>query len=142
MNNKVMSGKTAKILVIVSAFFLILLGIGLYELFDYQGYGVKKANNTFVNYNVKDYIETTPVVFNNYSDVYSSINVSRLSFKNLDDNLIKSFINEENEAAQYAGEKHGQKDIRHGNVRHVLQKAGFEDVSKAHGLSPLLFDRI
>ncbi len=101
MNNKVMSGKTAKILVIVSAFFLILLGIGLYELFDYQGYGVKKANNTFVNYNVKDYIETTPVVFNNYSDVYSSINVSRLSFKNLDDNLIKSFINEENELIDY-----------------------------------------
>ena len=77
MNNKVMSGKTAKILVIVSAFFLILLGVGLYELFDYQGYGVKKANNTFVNYNVKDYIETTPIVFNNYRSFSISCTLER-----------------------------------------------------------------
>ena len=75
MNNKVMSGKAAKALVIFSALFLILLGVGLYKLFEYQGYD-KKETNKFINYNVKDYIETTPIIFSNYSDVYSSINVS------------------------------------------------------------------
>ena len=43
MNNKVMSGKAAKALVIFSALFLILLGVGLYKLFEYQGYD-KKGN--------------------------------------------------------------------------------------------------
>ena len=62
MNNKVMSGKTAKALVIFSALFLILLGVGLYKLFEYQGYD-KKETNKFINYNVKDYIETTPIIF-------------------------------------------------------------------------------
>lgn len=100
MNNKVMSGKTAKILVIFSAFFLILLGLGLYKLFDYQGYGEKKINK-FVTYNVKDYIETAPIVFNNYSDVYSNINVSKITFKNLDNDLTKTFENEENELIDY-----------------------------------------
>lgn len=56
MNNKVMSGKAAKALVIFSALFLILLGVGLYKLFEYQGYD-KKETNKFINYNVKDYIE-------------------------------------------------------------------------------------
>ena len=100
MNNKVMSGKTAKMLVIFSAFFLILLGLGLYKLFDYQGYGEKKINK-FVNYNVKDYIEPTPVVFNNYGDVYSSINVSKITFKNLDSDLTKTFENDEDELIDY-----------------------------------------
>ena len=100
MNNKVMSGKTAKGLVIFSAFFLILLGGGLYKLFDYQGYGEKKTNN-YVNYSIKDYIETSPVIFNNYNDVYSSINVSRLTFKNLDSSLTDSFVKEENELISY-----------------------------------------
>lgn len=88
MNNKVMSGKTAKALVIFSALFLILLGVGLYKLFEYQGYD-KKETNKFINYNVKDYIETTPIIFSNYSDVYSSINVSKITFKNLDSDLQK-----------------------------------------------------
>lgn len=100
MNNKVMSGKTAKALVIFSALFLILLGIGLYKLFDYQGYGTKQTNK-IINYNVNDYIETTPIVFNSYSDVYSSINVSKITFKNLDNNLTKIFENEEEELIDY-----------------------------------------
>ena len=100
MNNKVMSGKTAKALVIFSAFFLILLGVGLYKLFEYQGYD-KKETNKFINYNVKDYIETTPIVFNNYSDVYSSINVSKIAFKNLDSDLTRTFENEETELIDY-----------------------------------------
>lgn len=100
MNNKVMSGKTAKMLVLFSAFFLILLGMGLYKLFDYQGYGEKKINK-FVDYNVKDYIEPTPIIFNNYGDVYSSINVSKITFKNLDGSLTKTFENDENELINY-----------------------------------------
>ena len=100
MNNKVMSGKTAKTLVIFSAFFLILLGLGLYKLFDYQGYGEKKINK-FVTYNVKDYIETTPIIFNDYSDIYSNINVSKITFKNLDNDLTKTFEEEENELIDY-----------------------------------------
>ena len=100
MNNKVMSGKTAKTLVIFSAFFLILLGLGLYKLFDYQGYGEKKINK-FVTYNVKDYIETTPIIFEDYSDIYSNINVSKITFKNLDNDLTKSFEKEENELIDY-----------------------------------------
>lgn len=100
MNNKVMSGKAAKALVIFSALFLILLGVGLYKLFEYQGYD-KKETNKFINYNVKDYIETTPIIFSNYSDVYSSINVSKITFKNLDSDLTKTFENEEAELIDY-----------------------------------------
>ena len=48
MNNKVMSGKAAKALVIFSALFLILLGVGLYKLFEYQGYDKKKTNNLLI----------------------------------------------------------------------------------------------
>ena len=39
-----MSGKAAKALVIFSALFLILLGVGLYKLFEYQGYDKKETN--------------------------------------------------------------------------------------------------
>lgn len=100
MKNKVMSGKTAKGLVIFSALFLILLGVSLYKLFEYQGYGDKKEN-TYINYNVKDYIETTPVIFNGYEDVFSSINVSKVTIKELDSNLTNTFINEEEELLEY-----------------------------------------
>lgn len=99
-NNKIMSGKTAKMLVIFSAFFLILLGFCLYKLFEYQGYDKKEASK-YVNYNIKDYIETTPVIFNKYNDVYSSINVSKVTFKNLDNDLTKEFEVEENELIDY-----------------------------------------
>lgn len=48
MNNKVMSGKAAKALVIFSALFLILLGVGLYKLFEYQGYDKRKQINLLI----------------------------------------------------------------------------------------------
>ena len=38
MKDKVMSEKTAKVLVVVSAIFLLLVGFGLYKLFEYQGF--------------------------------------------------------------------------------------------------------
>lgn len=107
MNNKVMNGKTAKVLVILSAFFLITVGILLYKLFEYQGYG-ENNENTYINYNVKDYIETTPVIFKNYSDVYSSINVSKISFKNLDNDLVNEFVNNEEELIEYINKYYNQ----------------------------------
>lgn len=102
MKNKVMSGKTAKGLVIFSAFFLILLGISLYKLFDYQGYGDKKESS-YVNYNIKDYIDTVPVVLSDYNDVFSSINVSKVNLKNLDNSLINNFTAGEEELIEYIG---------------------------------------
>ena len=36
MKDKVMSEKAAKVLVVVSAIFLLLVGFGLYKLFEYQ----------------------------------------------------------------------------------------------------------
>lgn len=95
-----MSEKTTKLLIVGSALFLIFIGIGLYFLFDYQGYG-NKGQNGLVNYNVKDYIETKPVVFSDYNDVYSSINVSKIVIKNLDSELTKDFEVREDELIGY-----------------------------------------
>ena len=100
MKEKVMSEKTAKMLVIVSAIFLLLVGFGLYKLFDYQGVG-KDNSSKRINYDIKDYVDTVPVVFNNYGNVYNSINVSRVNLKNLKEDSIKDFIYEEDELISY-----------------------------------------
>ena len=84
MKDKVMSEKTAKALVVVSAIFLLLVGFGLYKLFEYQGINKDTTSRKIVNYDIKDYVETVPVVFNGYSNVYSKINVSRVTLKDLD----------------------------------------------------------
>ena len=95
-----MSEKTAKMLVIVSAIFLLLVGFGLYKLFEYQGIG-KDNSSKRINYDIKDYVDTVPVVFNNYGNVYNSINVSRVNLKNLKEDSIKDFIYEEDELISY-----------------------------------------
>ena len=100
MKEKVMSEKTAKMLVIVSAIFLLLVGFGLYKLFEYQGIG-KDNSSKRINYDIKDYVDTVPVVFNNYGNVYNSINVSRVNLKNLKEDSIKDFIYEEDELISY-----------------------------------------
>ena len=87
MKDKVMSEKTAKVLVVVSAIFLLLVGFGLYKLFEYQGINKDTTSRKIVNYDIKDYVETVPVVFNGYSNVYSKINVSRVTLKDLDNNV-------------------------------------------------------
>ena len=92
MKDKVMSEKTAKVLVVVSAIFLLLVGFGLYKLFEYQGINKDTTSRKIVNYDIKDYVETVPVVFNGYSNVYSKINVSRVTLKDLDNDVIKNFI--------------------------------------------------
>ena len=101
MKDKVMSEKTAKALVVVSAIFLLLVGFGLYKLFEYQGINKDTTSRKIVNYDIKDYVETVPVVFNGYSNVYSKINVSRVKLKDLDNNVIKSFMDEEDKLIEY-----------------------------------------
>lgn len=101
MKDKVMSEKTAKVLVVVSAIFLLLVGFGLYKLFEYQGINKDTTSRKIVNYDIKDYVETVPVVFNGYSNVYSKINVSRVNLKDLDNNVIKSFMDEEDKLIEY-----------------------------------------
>jgi len=101
MKDKVMSEKTAKVLVVVSAIFLLLVGFGLYKLFEYQGINKDTTSRKIVNYDIKDYVETVPVVFNGYSNVYSKINVSRVTLKDLDNNVIKSFMYEEDKLIEY-----------------------------------------
>ena len=101
MKDKVMSEKAAKALVVVSAIFLLLVGFGLYKLFEYQGINKDTTSRKIVNYDIKDYVETVPVVFNGYSNVYSKINVSRVNLKDLDNNVIKSFMDEEEKLIEY-----------------------------------------
>ena len=101
MKDKVMSEKAAKALVVVSAIFLLLVGFGLYKLFEYQGINKDTTSRKIVNYDIKDYVETVPVVFNGYSNVYSKINVSRVTLKDLDNNVIKSFMDEEEKLIEY-----------------------------------------
>lgn len=101
MKDKIMSEKAAKVLVVVSAIFLLLVGFGLYKLFEYQGINKDTTSRKIVNYDIKDYVETVPVVFNGYSNVYSKINVSRVNLKDLDNNVIKSFMDEEDKLIEY-----------------------------------------
>lgn len=101
MKDKVMSEKAAKVLVVVSAIFLLLVGFGLYKLFEYQGINKDTTSRKIVNYDIKDYVETVPVVFNGYSNVYSKINVSRVTLKDLDNNVIKNFMDEEDKLIEY-----------------------------------------
>ena len=101
MKDKVMSEKTAKALVVVSAIFLLHVGFGLYKLFEYQGINKDTTSRKIVNYDIKDYVETVPVVFNGYSNVYSKINVSRVTLKDLDNDVIKNFMDEEDKLIEY-----------------------------------------
>ena len=95
-----MTDKKAKFLVIIASIILLLVGFGLYCLFEKQGYG-NRNENTFVKYDIKDYIETKPVIFSNYDDAYSSINVSRVNIKNINNDSISTFLKEEDELIDY-----------------------------------------
>ena len=95
-----MNDRKAKMLVVASAVFLLLMGVGMYAMFEKQGYGVKKGS-TFVSYNIKDYIETTPVIYNDYSDVFTNINISKVNIKNIDSASTKAFIDKEEEFINY-----------------------------------------
>ena len=74
-----MSERTAKLLVVISAIILLLVGFGLYKVFEYYGFGESTSNKKIVNYDIKDYVETTPVVFNNYSNTSVRTNLLDLT---------------------------------------------------------------
>lgn len=95
-----MNDKNVRVLVVLTAVFLLLIGVGLHVMFDIQGMR-KSKNNNYVNYNVNDYIEVSPVVFNEYNNVYSSINVSRISIKNIDEEITNEFITRQEEIIDY-----------------------------------------
>ena len=63
-----MSDKKARVLVLGAAIFLVVSGIFLYKLFDYQGYRDAKQKNAYINYDVNDYVTVTTVTFDNYED--------------------------------------------------------------------------
>ena len=97
-----MSEKTVKILIVSSALILLLTGGILYKVFDYQGYSKENnQNKKIITYDIKDYTDTTPIVFSNYNNVYTSINVSKVTLKNLDQELTTPFLNEEEELINY-----------------------------------------
>lgn len=95
-----MNDRKARGLVIITAFVFLLSGTILFFIFDKQGMAKDKTSN-YVDYNVNDYIEISPVVFNSYGDVYSSINVSRVNINNLDEEVTGEFINKEEEIIGY-----------------------------------------
>lgn len=95
-----MSDRKAKWLVVIFAIILLMSGVVLFLVFERQGMRSNKENK-YVNYSVNDYVEIAPVIFDEYNDVYSNINVSKVSFKNLDANLTRSFLNSEEEIINY-----------------------------------------
>ena len=95
-----MSDKKVRGLVIITAFFLLIAGTILFFVFDRQGLDNHKTNN-YVDYDVNDYIEVLPIVFNNYDDVYSSIDVSKVKIKNLDESITKEFTARVEEIIDY-----------------------------------------
>ena len=95
-----MSDKKVRGLIIFASFIMIFSGVILYLMFDKQGFG-KNTNGNYVNLDVNDYVEISPISFNNYNDVYDSINVSRVDIKNIDNELISDFISKEEKIINY-----------------------------------------
>lgn len=108
-----MSDKKAKILVIVSAIILILAGFTLYKVFELQGYGTNKSGG-YINYNIDDYVEINPVIFNNYNDFYESVNISKININNLDSKISEEFIVKQNEIINYIDGYYKEFNIRNG----------------------------
>lgn len=115
-----MNDKKANKLVIFSAIFLVAAGAVLYYIFENQGYNNKEERN-YVNYNVNDYIVTTPVIFSGYDDFYSSINVSKLDITNIEPEVTQKFINEEKELLNYIS----------GYYNSIMPKEGYTPVNTA-----------
>ena len=118
-----MSDKASKILVMGGAVFLILLGICLYKLFEYQGYKETKERNAYVSYEVNDYVTVSTVDYYNLDDVYNNIEVNRVTFKNIDENLTKEFLDEEEELINYVKRYYNEiKKEEHTNLNTVNSK--------------------
>ena len=119
-----MSDKKARVLVWGAAIFLIASGVFLYKLFDFQGYREAKQKNAYINYDVNDYVTVTTVTFDNYEDVYDSIDVNRIKFSNIDEELTKNFINEEEELITYIKRYYNEikKEEEYSNSNNVSTK--------------------
>ena len=96
-----MSDRKAKYLIMGAALFLILMGVFLYKLFEYQGYKEVKEKNAYINYDVNDYIIVSSVSLDSYSDVFGTNDVNRVTFKNIDEHLTSAFLNDEEEIINY-----------------------------------------
>lgn len=72
----------------------------MYIVFDKNGFEKTKSNN-YVNYDVNDYVEISPVVFSEYSNVYMDVNVSRINIKNIEEEKVKDFVEREEEIIEY-----------------------------------------
>ena len=83
-----MNDKQVRSLVIITAFLLLLSGIILFYVFDSQGMSSKNNSNS-------------TVVFDNYYDVYNSINVDKVTFKNIDKELLNDFLIKQDEIIGY-----------------------------------------
>ncbi len=118
-----MSDKKAKYLVMGGALFLILMGVFLYKLFEYQGYKEVKEKNSYINYEVNNYITVSSVSLDNYSDVFGRTNVDRVTFKNIDENLTKEFIKSEEELIGYIKRYYNEiLKVEHSNLNAVNSK--------------------
>lgn len=102
-----MNDRGARNLVIVTAFVLLLAGVILFLVFDKLGIKRNEVNN-YVYYDVYDYIEISPVLFNTYDDVYRSISVSKVNIKNLDSSIIKDFNDRQEEIIEYISAYYNQ----------------------------------
>ena len=96
-----MSDKKAKLLVIGGALFLILMGVFLYKVFEYQGYKEVKEKNAYISYEVNDYVTVSAVSLDDYSDVFGTSDVNKVTFKNINENLTKDFTKSEEELINY-----------------------------------------
>lgn len=98
-----MTDKKVRGLIIAAAMLLLLAGGILYYVFYKQGMS-NNAAGSYVNYDIDNYVEISPVVFNEYNDIYSSINVSKVKIKNLDNKLTINFIEKQDEIINYIKE--------------------------------------
>ena len=118
-----MSDKQAKYLVMGGALFLILMGIFLYKLFEYQGYKEVKEKNTYINYEVNDYVTVSSVSLEPYRFVFGTGDVDKVTFKNIDENLTRDFLREEEELISYIKRYYNEIDrVEHTDLNSVNSK--------------------
>ena len=95
-----MTEKKVRVMVAITSILFLLFGASLFIVFDKLGMGKNMVGN-YVSYNVNDYIEVSPVLFNDYDAVYSNMSVSKIDFKNIDNNLIRDFNVKQDELIGY-----------------------------------------
>jgi len=109
-----MNEKKIRIFVVLTALLFLIAGTTLFIVFQRQGLNKSKVNS-YINYNVNDYVKISPVVFNNYGNVYSSINVSRIRFSNIDESLTEEFILKQEEFINYITGYYNQINVSNSN---------------------------